>query len=430
MSKLRIGRKESIRNPLPETGPASAQRNSYSNRFFRSLLANRRTSLAVHNLRHQPTRTGISILGIAFAVLLMFMQLGFLGSVGDTATLVYQRMSGDLVVRSREYLSVYDPRTIDERVLNRLVSLPEVTEVRPLDLSVALWHNPINGQQLAVAIMGLDVDQPALRIDGLDPLLPLLRRRDHLLVDRTSRSDFGPQDGIRFGDEDIGITTTVNYQSVRIAGTFEMGTGLAANGAVLTSRDGFRRLAGRSHDGQVSLVVVRLADSVSAIDGQRSIVERLSQDGGSLMFADVLTLDQAAMLERRHWYLETPVGIIFWVGVALAVVVGGVICYMVLAADVITHLPEYATLKALGYSNGYLGRTLLLQAVLLAAIALPVATGAAWIVFHFTSAASGLPIRLTWQWIGLVTILTLVMCGAAGTLTLRKLAKAEPASLF
>ena len=146
--------------------------------------------------------------------------------------------------------------------------------------------------------------------------------------------------------------------------------------------------------------------------------------------ANVLSLDDAISAERFRWYAETPVGMIFGMGVALAVVVGGVICYMVLAADVIAHLPEYATLKAMGYSNRFLVRTLLAQGWYLACISLPPATLAAFLLYRVTSALTGLEMRMTWQWLTLVTALSFVMCSIAGLIAIRKLGKAEPASLF
>lgn len=390
----------------------------------------RHTSLAWLNLAHQPTRTAVSISGIGFAILLMFMQLGFLGSVGDTATLVYRRMPCDIIIRSSEYLDVYDPRSIDASALNRLMTVEQIVDVRPLDLAVARWQNPNTGEFRAVAMIGIDTDRPGLRIAGIDPVLPLLRRPDHVLVDRASRADFGPLNGYRFCEDDVGRTTTINDKQVTIVGMFEMGTGLAANGAVLASRDAFRRLALEDHEERVSMILVSLADGVSIQQGLNAVSERLRLGGGSLAFADVISRAEAEAAERRHWYVETPVGIIFWIGVGLAIIVGGVICYMVLAADVIAHLPEYATLKAMGYSNRYLSRTLLSQAGYLATIALPPATLLSIGLYRLTSLASGLPIRMTWLSIVLVTVMTFVMCGVAGLLTMRKLRKAEPASLF
>lgn len=389
-----------------------------------------RTSLAWRNIAHQPARSAVSVGGIAFAVLLMFMQLGFLGAVGDTATNVYRRVGGQILVRSPEYLHVYEPRTIDERVISRLVAMPEVASVWPLDLGLAKWQNPVNGHFRPVAVMGVDVDRNPLQLAGLSPLLPLLRRPDHVLVDRTSRRDYGPIDGVRFGDRDVGRTTDVMGRRVRIAGTFEMGTGLAANGAILVSRDGFRRIMpGRASD-RVSLAIVKIRPPLSPQAAVERIRGRLARAGGSVAHASVMTMDEAVSREKRRWYLETPIGIIFAMGVGLAVVVGGVICYMVLASDVVSHLPEYATLKAMGYGSGYLGRTLWVQACTLAVISLPPATFAALLLYELTSAFAGVPVRMTWQWLVLVTFLTLVMCSVAGVVTVRKLSRAEPASLF
>ena len=68
----------------------------------------------------------------------------------------------------------------------------------------------------------------------------------------------------------------------------------------------------------------------------------------------VLTRAQLETQEQKYWAQETPAGLVFGLGVVLAVVVGIVILYQVLATDVTKHLPEYATLKALGYRDRFL----------------------------------------------------------------------------
>ena len=114
----------------------------------------------------------------------------------------------------------------------------------------------------------------------------------------------------------------------------------------------------------------------------------------------------------------------------MAVLVGGVICYMVLAADVISRLPEYATLKAIGYSNAYLVKVLLGQAAWLSGVAFPPAVLASLMLYWVTSMYSGIPIRMTADRLLLVGMLSVGMCGAAGWIALRKMSQAEPANLF
>jgi len=395
----------------------------------------KRTPLARKNLTDRPSRTLVSALGVGFAIVLMFMQLGFMGAVGDTSTNVYGRTRCDLVIRSTEYLQVFDPRSLEAGIVPIVTSVAEVAEVQLLDLGVTRWQNPLTGELRVVAMMGIEPEDPAIQIAGLAEWLPLLHRPEHLLVDRASRADYGPQNGSKFGDEDVGTETEVTGKHVTIAGTFAMGTGLAANGAILVSRQGFRRLAPdrfllKSGDDRVSMCLVKLRDGVTAATGQAAIRNRLAMLGGSMPKADVLTLAEAKAAERWHWYVQTPIGIIFGVGVLLAVIVGGVICYMVLAADVISRLPEYATLKAIGYSNAYLMKVLLGQAAWLAGVAFPPAVLASLVLYQVTSLYSGVPIRMTSDRLLLVGGLALLMCGTAGWIALRKMTKAEPANLF
>lgn len=395
----------------------------------------KQTPLAIKNLLDRPTRTAVSAVGIGFAIVLMFMQLGFLGAVGDTATLVYDRTGCDLIVRSPEYLQVFNPRSVSAVIVPMIASIAEVSDVRTLDLGLSSWRNPFTGDLRRIAIMGIDPEHPSLRLRELESLGPMLRRAEHVLIDQSSRVDFGPKNGIAFGPADVGLETEVSKRKIVVAGTFEMGTGLAANGAILLSHDGFNRISPEriplaNSERRVSMLLVNLQDGISPADGKLAIKERLARlDGRSSAFK-VFTIDEAIADERWHWYIRTPVGVIFGVGVAIAVLVGGVICYMVLAADVIARLPEYATLKAIGYPDRYLVKVLLGQAAWLAGLAFAPAIMTSLLLYAITSVYSGVDIHMTYSRIALVGTLSLLMCYMAGWIALRKLTQAEPANLF
>ncbi|MCM2369143.1 FtsX-like permease family protein [Aporhodopirellula aestuarii] len=391
----------------------------------------RRTSLAWKNLTDAPIRTTVSLSGIGFAILLMFMQLGFLGSVGDTATVVFNRMDCDVVVRSQDYLHLYDPSSLPGDLPQWLEGLPEVRQVVPLDIGVTQWQNPLDHSFRAIALMGIDLDEPAFDLPELTPATRAqLRPTGAVLIDDASTDDFGPSDGIKFGPADIGRTTDVAGSQATVKGTFEMGTGLAANGALLSSRETFEELTPGRRGNRVSLILVTLEDSENVEAGLNAIKQRLRSLGGPASQAHAMTLNEVMKAERLQWYFQTPIGLIFGIGVVLAVVVGGVISYMVLASDLSSHLSEYATLKAIGYSNGYLVRTLLTQSTLLAILAFPPSLLMAYVLYYLTSHYSHIPIRMTTTWMFLVLGLSLLMCNAAGVFALRKLLKAEPASLF
>ncbi|MCC9658769.1 FtsX-like permease family protein [Rhodopirellula sp. JC737] len=390
-----------------------------------------RTSLAWSNLTHMWMRTVVSICGIGFAILLMFMQLGFLGSVGDTATVLLDRMPYEVILRSPDYLHVYDASKLRNDVGPWVQAIDEVQSAVPLDIGVTQWTNPINQTPRAIAVMGIDLDRPAFDLPELTKeVRGKLLVEGAVLIDDATKADFGPKDGRQFGPQDVGTIASVFGKPAKIVGTFELGTGLAANGAVLCSRETFRKLVPGSSKDQVSLVLVRLAEGIDLDRGRNLVAGRLDALAGPASQASTLTMEDAKKAERWRWYTQTPIGMIFAMGVALAVVVGGVISYMILASDVQAHISEYATLRAMGYGTWFLIRTLLTQSTLLASIAFPPSVLAALVLYAITSSLAGIPIRMTLTWLVLVALLSLLMCNTAGLIAIRKLLRAEPANLF
>src|SRR5437762_11818476 len=92
----------------------------------------RKTSLAWHNLWHQPVRSGVAIVGVTFAAVLMFMQLGFLEAVKASATVIYDVLDFDVCIRSRDYDYFSDPRTLDRSRMADAEGVRGVANVAPL----------------------------------------------------------------------------------------------------------------------------------------------------------------------------------------------------------------------------------------------------------------------------------------------------------
>src|SRR5437773_2771849 len=101
-----------------------------------------RTPLAWHNLLHDRPRTLVAAAGVAFAVLLLFVQLGFFVAVWRTATLLYDRLDFDLALTSVEYLDLFRPGSFPRARLAAVRALPEVRDVRPLSVGINTWRNP------------------------------------------------------------------------------------------------------------------------------------------------------------------------------------------------------------------------------------------------------------------------------------------------
>src|SRR5262249_36587341 len=134
--------------------------------------------------------------------------------------------------------------------------------------------------------------------------------------------------------------------------------------------------------------------------------------------------------EQAYWTSSTAVGIIFSLGVVVAFIVGVVFTYQVISSDITNHLPEYATLKAMGYGRRYLAGVVLVQANILALFGYVPGLLASLGLYAATRAAAGIPIAMDPVRAVLVLVVAVLMCSPSGLLCVRIVTTADPADLF
>lgn len=390
--------------------------------------------LALANLLHQRGRTAVSVVGAAFAVVLVFMQLGFLGAVRNTATLLYDKLDFDLLIASSEYIDLSRPGKVDR---DRLAQAQAATggEAVALTLTTALWRNPTDdpdrgGRKWQITILAVDpasvgrafrppADGGIFADDAdLAEKRALLARLDTVLLDRRSRPDFGDPDGMP-----PGTRTELNGRGVELAGYFRAGTGFSYSGLLLASEETYSRYV-PGPTARVTFGLVRLPPGADPDEAAARANAALPND------CQAYTRQQIADREREYWVSRTAVGQFFYFGVLLALTVGGIFIYQMMVADIKKHLPEYATLKAMGYRFGFLFAVVVCQAVALAVGGFALGLAAAAGLYELTAAAASLPITMTGERVATVFLLTVGMCVASGLLAVGKVRQAEPADLF
>jgi len=376
-----------------------------------------KTPLAWHNLMHEKARTLVATAGVTFALVLILMQLGFLGSVITTATIIYDQLRFDLLITSPEYIDIRKTGTFPRQRIHQAAALDGVDDVQPLYIGLNVWRHPSTLRGRGILVLGARHPSEVfkLKAPGQPDYAPL-GKVNAVLIDTNSRPEFGPQRP--------GVETEVGGQRVRIAGRFTLGTGFCADGAILLSDEGFARLFPYQGITHANLGLVRLAPGVNPKQAARRLSSVLPPDTW------ILTRTQISNRERRFWLITTSVGVIFGLGTVVAVIVGVAIVYQVLSADITSHRSEYATLKAMGYGPRQLAGFVLQEAVILGVIGYFPAIALADVLYRVTSQAASIPISMTWGRGGLVLGISIAMCTLSGLAALRKITAADPADLF
>lgn len=394
------------------------------------------TPLSIHNLREGGFRTVLSISGISIAVTLIFMQLGFLGAVLDTAVLFYNNLKFDLVACSPNYYHFCDADKFSDSWLRKIESDASVVSTQPYYVSLGKWNYAEQSVQRGMLIMGVRPSGKTFLSGNDSVTLPDLAKLSFpraILVDKKSRPQFlGAENRERFNDSNIGLQIELNQKACKVAGLFELGTGLAANGAAFIHERDFRELFPNYGQGDVTLGLIRLSDGAaeSPADARQSIYRSLGFSSTQPPPVEILTRREVVRREITHWVTNTPIGFIFIAGVVVALIVGAIVVYIVLSSDITKQIGEYATLKAMGYKNSYLSRVVLEQAVILGVISYVVAFLISLVLYQVVGKAANLPITMTIGRQIIVFLSTITMCGLSGSIAMQKLRRADPADLF
>lgn len=379
-------------------------------------------SLAWRQLRHDPWRLLVAVLGVAFAVLLMLMQLGFRRAMLESAVRYQERLDYDLVLLSRQSVFIGITHPFPRRRLYQAAGLAGVEWVAPLYAYQQHFENPWQHNTRNLLIVGTDPRRVVLRTPGAAEHLAKLTRPDAILFDRLSRLEFGPI-AERF-DRGERVTTEIAGKQVEVVGLFELGSSFGIDGNVLTSEEGFLRLFPHRSQGSIDLGLIKLTPGTDPEPLRATLAAQLERD------VEVLTREGFAKREIGYWEGTTPIGYVFGFGLVMGFVVGAIIVYQILFASVSDHLSEYATLKALGYSDGAVGSIVLQQSVLLAAMGFVPGVLLTQVAYVVAGRALRMPVELSAGRSVAVLALTMVMCSLAATMALRKVRQADPAELF
>ena len=382
----------------------------------------RRIPLAWLLLTRQPVRLAVALAGIAFAGILMFMQLGFRDGLFDASVTIHRLFDTDLVLISPRSSSSVSMAGFPRRRLVQAMADPDVEGITPVHWNLLLWRNPDTKATRSILTLGFEPADPLFTDPSLAPKAKLLQDRGRVLFDELSRPEFGPvAEWFRGGRT---VESEINGKKVRVAGLVGLGTSFGADGNLLTSQETYLQLLPNTPPGSIEVGLIRLRAGAVADE----VVERLKRD----LPDDVSVLTKTGFIafEQNYWRSSTSIGFIFTLGAAMGFVVGCVIVYQILYSDVSDHLPEYATLMAMGYRLPTLLGVVAREGMLLAVFGYLPAYAAGQGLYLLVRNATQLPVSMNLTRALTVFIMILVMCMGSATLAMRRLGDADPAEIF
>ncbi|AUM75321.1 FtsX-like permease family protein [Paracoccus jeotgali] len=388
-------------------------------RFLTRLLG--RLPIGWLQLVHNRARFAAALAGVAFANVLVFVQIAIMGSMATATIQPYRFFDADIMISAADANAIAEGSHVPRQWLFQSLAHPQVASGTPLFVgNVSLQRH---GRTISLTTFAIDPAAAEFYAPDIARKSAMLRLPDSGIIDINTRGlDRAEAALIRPQSPDI---VEVRGRSLSLQDTFAGGGGFGADGFLIVSDQTFQHLVQQRSSTAPDHILLHVTGGADA--------ERVAADLRQILPDDTLRIRTYAEAQREdvsYQQTKRPTGIIFGFGVVIGILVGLVIVYQVLSTDVADHLREYATFKAMGYRHRFLLGIVLEEAVILATLGAVPGTLIALGLVTGMRAATNLPLAITPAIVAMVFVGTLVACALSGTLATRRLASADPAELF
>jgi putative ABC transport system permease protein len=372
-------------------------------------------------LTHNRTRFAAALAGVAFANVLIFVQLGIMNSMGAATLRPYEFFQADIMISAGDANSFTDGGNVARQWLLQAMADPDVSDGVGLFVANVPWDR--GEKDISLSTFGVDPAKPGFLSPGIGADLAMLQVQDAALLDRLARglgsetaAAIRPQTPLAFEAQG---RTLVAYA------TFAGGGGFGGDGYMLVSDQTFlslfpaRSSAAPDH---ILLSLRRGADVETVVQRLRTLISDPS--------LRIRSYQDAALADLRYQQTKRPTGIIFGFGVLIGVLVGLVIVYQVLSTDVADHLREYATFKAMGYGPRFFLGIVFEEALVLGVMGFIPGLIVGTTILTLMAKITTLPLAMSLSMAVSVFVGTVVFSALSGAIATRRLAAADPADLF
>jgi len=373
--------------------------------------------LARKNLLHDKLRFLITVSGVAFAVTLVFVQVGLFMGLLDNASITIEHIDADLWVTSKNTPNVDFAQTFPETAVQRVRSVPGVERADNLIVWFMTMALPTGAKEGTLVYALEDFERWKFPWNVVEGDLTDLRRGNYLFLDASAEK--------RFGKFQVGEYREVIGHRMKIIGRTQDALSFSTTPILFLD---YRRAQEMSPDelsGNTTYVLVKLAPGATPGDVEavrREIKRRLPHN-------DIHTREEWASRSRRYWVESTGLGLNLAMTVFLGCLVGIVVVAQTLYTSTMEHIKEFGTVKAIGGSNWDIYKILGEQAVIAAVVGFLLGGLMSWFL-RPTMASIGLKLIISQPFAAMVGVGTLVLCLSAAMISFRKVARIDPALVF
>lgn len=367
-------------------------------------------TLASRNLFQDRLRFVASLIGIVLSVVLVMVQMGLYFGFGRMITTMIDHVSTDLWIVSAGANCFEDLSLLSTGMQKRLLAIDGVAEVVPVVVGFSAWMRP-DGAMTPVFVVGSDI-----AAGGLSPWNVVEGKVQSLTAPGTVAIDRSYYD--RLGVSGVGATAGIRGLPVTVGVTTDGIRSFTTTPYVFADLGGARSYIGLPAS-FTSQFLVRLKQKADVQGIRQNILSSISG-------IQALTPDQFREQSRSFWLFGTGAGVALLAGVLLSAIVGTAIVAQTLFSSTKDHLYEFATLRAIGASNGYIYKVIICQAVLSAIIGFAIAALIGNAIVHFT-AKSALQIVITPSLLIELFVVTVVMCVVSAIAAILRVIRVDPA---
>ncbi|WNM58544.1 ABC transporter permease [Candidatus Nitrospira allomarina] len=315
-------------------------------------------------------------------------------------------------------------------------NINQVEEIKPLADTTVNVVRSVSGVEWAVPLYK-GVQRARLR-DGNYEQIALVGIESSTLIGRPGRVLEGNIEELRSPDavaiDQLGVERLGGPKNIHLGTTFEINDHRVRVVAIVQTQKSFQnfpfvyttyeRALSVTPEERRKLSYV-LASPVSGVSPEE-LARRIHEQTGLGAFTE----DQFGWKTIRWILQNTGIGVNFGTTVLLGFIVGMAISGQTFYLFTVENLPQFGALKAIGASTGMLARMILLQSFTVGSIGYGVGVGLATLFGLTAAGGDRLPFKETWPLLVGVAVALLLICSVSSVISIRKLAKLEPAIVF